>query len=156
AGAKLIRYDSPRYPPALRQIDAPPPVLWLRGDADWLTLSPIAVIGARNASSLGLRMARGMAVGLGQNRHAVIAGLARGIDAAARHASLGRRAVGGLAGGVELPCAAEMTDLLVRIAAQGGIISGQPPGAVPAARHFPARNRIISGRSQAVVVIEAA
>ncbi|RJE83118.1 DNA-protecting protein DprA [Paracoccus onubensis] len=156
AGAKLIRHDSPLYPPALRQIDASPPVLWLLGEADWLTLSPIAVIGARNASSLGLRMARGMAVGLGQNRHAVIAGMARGIDAAAHHAALATGTVAVLAGGVDIPYPAENTELLMRIAVQGAVISEQPPGTVPAARHFPARNRIISGLSQAVVVIEAA
>lgn len=156
AGAKLIRHDSPLYPPALRQIDASPPVLWLLGEPDWLTLSPIAVIGARNASSLGSRMARGMAVGLGQNRHTVISGLARGIDAAAHHAALTTGTVAVLAGGVDIPYPTDNTELWMQIASQGAVISEQPPGTVPAARHFPARNRIISGLAEAVVVIEAA
>lgn len=156
AGAKLVRHDSPLYPPALRQIDSAPPLLWLLGDAAWLTANAIAVIGARNASSLGLRMARGMAVGLGKNRHTVIGGLARGIDKAAHEAALPTGTVAVLAGGVDMPYPTENIELAARIAAQGAVISEQPPGTAPAARHFPARNRIISGLSRAVVVIEAA
>lgn len=156
AGARLIRFDSPLYPPALRDIDGAPPVLWLRGDPKWLTLNPVAVIGARNASSLGLRMARGMAAGLGEAGMTVIGGLARGIDTAAHTAALPTGTVAVLAGGVDVIYPPENAVLAAQIAESGALISEQPPGTEPAARHFPTRNRIVSGLSRAVVVIEAA
>lgn len=156
AGARMIRCDSPLYPAALREIDSAPPVLWLRGNPDLLTLNPVAVIGARNASSLGLRMARGMAAGLGELGHTVVAGLARGIDTAAHNAALPTGTIAVLAGGVDVIYPAENVVLAARIAESGALVSEQPPGTEPAARHFPMRNRIISGLSRAVVVIEAA
>lgn len=156
ARAQLARHDSPLYPPALRQIEGAPAVLWLRGDPAWLAHNPVAVIGARNASSLGLRMARGMSAGLGEAGHTVVAGLARGVDAAAHGAALPTGTVAVLAGGVDEIYPAENASLAAEIAEKGALISEQPPGMKPAARHFPARNRIISGLSQAVVVIEAA
>lgn len=156
AGAKLIRHDSPLYPPALRQIEGAPPILWVRGNPAWLKHSPIAVIGARNASSLGIRMARGMAAGLGDMGHTVVAGLARGIDAAAHQAALPTGTVAVLAGGVDIVYPSVNAGLAGEIAEKGALVSEQPPGMAPAARHFPARNRIISGLSRAVVVIEAA
>lgn len=156
AGARLIRCDSDLYPAALRQIDGAPPVLWVRGDPAWLSHGPISVIGARNASSLGLRMARGMAAGLGEAGCCVVAGLARGIDTAAHNAALPTGTVAVLAGGVDVIYPAENVILAAQIAEKGALVSEQPPGTEPAARHFPTRNRIISGLSQAVVVIEAA
>ncbi|MDP5307619.1 DNA-processing protein DprA [Paracoccus spongiarum] len=156
AGARLIRCDSPDYPASLREIDGAPPVLWLRGDPAWLTRQPVAVIGARNASSLGLRMARGMSAGLGEAGCTVIAGLARGIDTAAHNAALPTGTVAVMAGGVDVIYPAENVILAAQIAEQGALVSEQPPGTEPAARHFPTRNRIISGLSRAVVVIEAA
>ncbi|RJL07904.1 DNA-processing protein DprA [Paracoccus siganidrum] len=156
ARAQLIRCDSPLYPPALKEIDGAPPVLWLRGDPAWMTRDPVAVIGARNASSLGLRMARGMAAGLGEAGHCVVAGLARGIDTAAHNAALPTGTVAVLAGGVDVIYPAENAVLAAQIAEKGALISEQPPGTEPAARHFPPRNRIVSGLSRAVVVIEAA
>lgn len=156
AGARLIRCDSPDYPPSLRQIDGAPPVLWLRGDPVWLSRQPVAVIGARNASSLGLRMARGMSAGLGEAGCTVIAGLARGIDTAAHNAALPTGTVAVMAGGVDVIYPAENVILAAQIAEKGALVSEQPPGTEPAARHFPTRNRIISGLSRAVVVIEAA
>lgn len=156
AGARMIRCDSPLYPAALREIDGAPPVLWLRGNPEFLTLNPVAVIGARNASSLGLRMARGMAAGLGELGHTVVAGLARGIDTAAHNAALPTGTVAVMAGGVDVIYPAENVVLAAQIVEQGALVSEQPPGTEPAARHFPMRNRIISGLSRAVVVIEAA
>lgn len=156
AGARLIRCDSPLYPPALLDIDGAPPVLWVRGDPAWLTRSPVAVIGARNASSLGLRMARGMAAGLGEAGHTVVAGLARGIDTAAHNAALPTGTIAVMAGGVDVIYPAENAVLAAQIAEMGALLSEQPPGTEPQARHFPTRNRIVSGLSQAVVVIEAA
>lgn len=155
-GARLIRCDSPDYPDSLRQIDGAPPILWVRGDPAWLSRNPLAVIGARNASSLGLRMARGMAAGLGEAGQTVVAGLARGIDTAAHNAALPTGTVAVMAGGVDVIYPAENTVLAAQIAEKGALVSEQPPGTEPAARHFPTRNRIISGLSQAVVVIEAA
>lgn len=156
AGARLIRCDSPDYPAALREIDGAPPVLWLRGDPSWLSRQPVAVIGARNASSLGLRMARGMAAGLGEAGCTVVAGLARGIDTAAHNAALPTGTVAVMAGGVDVIYPAENVILAAQLAEKGALVSEQPPGTEPAARHFPTRNRIISGLSRAVVVIEAA
>ena len=156
AGARLIRCDSPLYPAQLRQIDGAPPILWVRGDPAWLSRNPVAVIGARNASSLGLRMARGMAAGLGEAGHTVVAGLARGIDTAAHNAALGSGTVAVMAGGVDVIYPAENIVLAAQIAEQGVLVSEQAPGTEPAARHFPTRNRIVSGLSRAVVVIEAA
>lgn len=156
AGARMIRCDSPLYPAALREIDGAPPLLWLRGNPEFLTLNPVAVIGARNASSLGLRMARGMAAGLGELGHTVVAGLARGIDTAAHNSALATGTVAVMAGGVDVIYPAENVVLAAQIVEQGALLSEQPPGTEPAARHFPMRNRIISGLSRAVVVIEAA
>ncbi|WP_295043598.1 DNA-processing protein DprA [uncultured Paracoccus sp.] len=156
AGARLIRCDSPLYPAALREIDGAPPILWLRGDPAWLSRNPVAVIGARNASSLGLRMARGMAAGLGEAGHTVVAGLARGIDTAAHNAALPTGTVAVMAGGVDVIYPAENVILAAQIAEKGVLVSEQPPGTEPQARHFPTRNRIVSGLSLAVVVIEAA
>lgn len=156
AGAQMIRCDSPLYPDSLRQIDGAPPILWVRGDPAWLSRNPVAVIGARNASSLGLRMARGMATGLGEGGFTVVAGLARGIDTAAHNAALASGTVAMMAGGVDVIYPAENVVLAAQIAEKGALVSEQPPGTEPAARHFPTRNRIVSGLSRAVVVIEAA
>lgn len=156
AGARLIRCDSPLYPAALREIDGAPPILWVRGDPSWLSRDPVAVIGARNASSLGLRMARGMAAGLGEAGHTVVAGLARGIDTSAHNAALPTGTIAVMAGGVDVIYPAENAVLAAQIAEKGALVSEQPPGTEPQARHFPTRNRIVSGLSLAVVVIEAA
>ena len=156
AGATLIRYDSPLYPPALHDIDGAPAILWARGNLDMLSGDVVAVIGARNASSLGLRMARGMAAGLGEQGLVVAAGLARGIDATAHTAALPTGTIAVMAGGVDVIYPAENTGLAAQIAESGVLVSEQPPGTEPTARHFPTRNRIVSGLSRAVVVIEAA
>ncbi|MCQ0968943.1 DNA-processing protein DprA (plasmid) [Paracoccus sp. TK19116] len=156
AGARLLRFDHPDYPDQLRQIDDAPPVLWLRGDPARLKDQPLAVIGARNASSLGLRMARGMAAALGEAGHVVVSGLARGIDTAAHNASLPTGTVAVMAGGIDVIYPAENAVLAAQIAEKGALLSELPPGTEPMARHFPMRNRIISGLAQAVIVIEAA
>ncbi|WP_304621122.1 DNA-processing protein DprA [Paracoccus sediminilitoris] len=156
AGAQLIRCDSPLYPASLRDIDGAPAILWVRGDARFLSASVVAVIGARNASSLGLRMARGMAAGLGEQGLVVAAGLARGIDATAHAASLATGTIAVMAGGIDVIYPAENVQLAAQIAEAGILVSEQPPGTEPTARHFPTRNRIVSGLSHAVVVIEAA
>lgn len=130
--------------------------MWIKGQAGVLGRLPVAVIGARNASSLGLRMARGLAAGLAQAGAVVVAGLARGIDTVAHEAALPSGTIAVMAGGIDMIYPAENTALAEAICDTGLLITEQPPGTEPVARHFPARNRIISGLSQAVVVVEAA
>ncbi|AYF00299.1 DNA-protecting protein DprA [Paracoccus yeei] len=156
AGARLLTWDEPDYPARLRDIAEAPPVLWIKGQPGVLVRLPVAVIGARNASSLGLRMARGLAAGLAQAGAVVVAGLARGIDTVAHEAALPSGTIAVMAGGIDMIYPAENTALAEAICDTGLLITEQPPGTEPVARHFPARNRIISGLSQAVVVVEAA
>lgn len=156
AGARLILRRDPDYPADLRDIDDAPPLLWLRGNAALLARPMVALVGARNASSLGLRMARKLAQDLGAAGHVTVSGLARGIDAAVHDATLATGTIAVMAGGVDVIYPAENTALYGRIAEQGLILSEQPPGLDPQARHFPTRNRIVSGLARALVVIEAA
>ncbi len=156
AGAHLLTWLDEDYPAQLRQIGDAPPVLWVKGDVAVLKRPGVAVIGARNASSLGLRMARGMAGGLAQSGSIVIAGLARGIDTVAHEASLTSGTIAVMAGGIDMIYPSENAALAEEICDTGLLVTEQPPGTEPVARHFPARNRIISGLASAVVVIEAA
>lgn len=156
AGARMLCHGEALYPAALAELPDAPPVLWLRGDVALLSRPMVALVGARNASSLGLRMARRLAETLSEAGFVVVSGLARGIDGEAHAAALAGGTVAVLAGGVDVIYPAENTALAGGIATQGCLISEQPPGLEPQARHFPLRNRIISGLSRAVVVVEAA
>lgn len=156
AGARLICLGEAEYPAALAGVADAPPVIWARGDATLLARPMVALVGARNASSLGLRMARRLAEGLAEAGFVVVSGLARGIDAEAHRAALAGGTVAALAGGVDVVYPAENAALADSIAAQGCLISEQPPGLDPQARHFPLRNRIVSGLARALVVVEAA
>lgn len=156
AGARLICLDDPEYPAALKTLGDAPPLFWAVGDLTLLNRTAVAVIGARNASSLGGRMARKLAADLADAGHVVVSGLARGIDAVAHAAALGRGTIAVLAGGVDIAYPQENRDLFAKIGATDLRISEQPMGLQPQARHFPIRNRIISGLSRAVVVVEAA
>ena len=156
ADARLIRCDSPDYPPLLRQIADAPPVIWVKGDAGALMRPTLAMVGARNASSLGLRMARGLAGALAGTGVVTVAGLARGIDSAAHEASLKGGTVAVMAGGIDVIYPSENKVLAAMICDRGCLVSEQPPGLEPVARHFPTRNRIISGLAHGVVVVEAA
>jgi DNA processing protein len=133
-----------------------PPVLWTLGDVALLARPMVAMVGARNASSLGQRMARRLSEGLGQAGQVVVSGLARGIDAEAHRAALDSGTVAVMAGGVDVIYPEENAELAAQIAAKGCRISEQPMGLVPQVRHFPQRNRIVSGLARAVVVVEAA
>lgn len=155
-GARLVVHGGPGYPAALADLADAPPVLWLRGRADLPDRPGVAMVGARNASSLGRRMARALAETLGQAGLVVISGLARGIDAAAHEAALPHGTIAVLAGGVDVTYPQENAALMAQIAETGLILSEMPPGLQPQARHFPMRNRIISGLARAVVVVEAA
>jgi DNA processing protein len=156
AGARLLILGEPHYPPLLAQIDQPPPALWLIGEAGLFRRPAVAIVGARNASALGLRAARNLARGLGAAGHVVVSGLARGIDAAAHEAALPTGTVAVLAGGVDRIYPPENAALARRIAAEGALISDSPMGTEPTARHFPRRNRLVSGLALGVLVIEAA
>ncbi|MBS0126660.1 DNA-processing protein DprA [Thetidibacter halocola] len=156
-GARLVCAGEADYPALLLDLPDAPPALWVTGDHAILRRPMVALVGARNASSLGLRMARSLAVGLGQAGIVVVSGLARGIDAAAHHAALETGTVAVMAGGVDVLYPSENTQLGEDIASSGGArISEQPVGMQPVARHFPTRNRIVSGLARAVVVVEAA
>ncbi len=156
ARARLLLHGRPGYPLALMDLADAPPVLWARGDETLLLRDMVALVGARNASSLGLRMARRLAEGIAEAGPAIVSGLARGIDAEAHRAAMAGGTVAVMAGGVDVIYPEENAALTAEIAAKGCLISEQPMGLQPQTRHFPLRNRIISGLSRAVVVVEAA
>ena len=156
AGATLICRGEAAYPTTLAEIADAPPFFWAMGDLSALARPAVAIVGARNASSLGLRMAKGLARDLAEAGFVVVSGLARGIDTAAHLATLDSGTIAVLAGGVDVIYPAENARLADDILPHGLRISEQPPGLVPQARHFPSRNRIISGMARAVVVVEAA
>lgn len=156
AGAQLLLWGRPGYPQSLMDLSDAPPVLWAQGDTDLLARPMVAMVGARNASSLGLRMARRLTEGLAQAGQVVVSGLARGIDAEAHRAALQTGTVAVQAGGVDVIYPTENAELAAQIAAKGCRVSEQPMGMEPQVRHFPQRNRIISGLTRAVVVVEAA
>ncbi|SFA85801.1 DNA processing protein [Poseidonocella pacifica] len=156
AGARLLLFGEPEYPETLADLTDAPPLLWCMGDVSLLRRPIIALVGARNASSLGVRMARSLARDLARQGFVVGSGLARGIDTAAHAASLDTGTIAVMAGGVDVIYPAENTKLGQDIAESGLRISEQPIGLSPTARYFPMRNRIVSGMSIATVVVEAA
>lgn len=156
AGATLIDSRTAHYPEQLRSLPDAPPFLWAIGDVSLFNRPAIAMVGARNASSLGTRMARSLAKDLGEEGYVIVSGLARGVDAAAHTAALEHGTIAVQAGGVDVMYPAENTELAQNIATNGLRISEMPMGLQPMARHFPKRNRIISGLAQATVVVEAA
>ncbi|MCB1311428.1 MAG: DNA-processing protein DprA [Sedimentitalea sp.] len=156
AKARLLCLGDPDYPQTLADIADAPPVLWTIGDPAYLSAPMIALVGARNASSLGTRMARALAAELGEAGFVIVSGLARGVDAAAHLAALKTGTVAVMAGGVDSIYPAENAGLAFEIGAKGLRLSEQPMGLTAQARHFPRRNRIISGLARAVVVVEAA
>jgi len=155
-GARLLLRGEPDYPQLLALLSDAPPVLWALGDTTLLSRPMVALVGARSASSLGLRMTRALADGLGQAGLVVVSGLARGIDTAAHKAALPNGTVAVMAGGVDHIYPPENEALAQEIAAKGLRLSEHPIGLEPQARHFPARNRIVSGLCHGVVVVEAA
>lgn len=156
AGARLIMHGQPNYPASLAEISDAPPLMWSIGDLDLLQRPMIAMVGARNASSLGTRVAKRLAEELTAAGYVVVSGLARGIDTAAHHGALAGGTIAVQAGGVDVIYPAENTQLTHEIGKKGLRLSEMPMGLQPQARHFPARNRIISGLSAAVIVVEAA
>ncbi|MFM2367304.1 MAG: DNA-protecting protein DprA [Pseudomonadota bacterium] len=155
AGANMIVWGDAIYPANLHDVVDAPPILWALGDPVLLARPMIAMIGARNASSLGVRMASRLAEGLGAAGQVIVSGLARGIDAAAHEASVATGTIAVHAGGVDVVYPEENATLADQIRDMGLRLSEQPPGLQPQSRHFPVRNRIVSGLCRAVVVVEA-
>lgn len=155
-GAKLLLWGQMAYPAALMDMADAPPILWALGDVGLLARPAVALVGARNASSLGLRMAKTLAAGFGAAGQVVVSGLARGIDAAAHEAALSAGTIAVQAGGLDVIYSEENAKLTELIGAQGLRLSEHPFGLQPQARHFPQRNRIVAGLARAVVVVEAA
>jgi len=156
AGAALLGWLEPAYPVPLAAIEDAPPLLTVRGNIAFLSERNIAMVGARNASANGRALAEAIARDLGKAGFVVPSGLARGIDAAAHEGALATGTVAVLAGGIDVCYPPEHRALFDAVAAQGALVAELPPGTEPLARHFPRRNRIISGLAEGVVVIEAA
>jgi DNA processing protein len=154
AGAAYLFLDDLDYPPLLAELENAPVVLTWRGDLALTRGTPVAMVGARNASAAACRFARELAHGLAEAGAGVVSGLARGIDTAA-HVGAMPRTVGVIAGGIDVAYPPENAELQERIAQEGLLIAEMPPGTEPRARHFPYRNRIIAGLALGTVVVEA-
>jgi len=154
--ARLVCWGEPLYPSGLRAIEDAPPVLAVLGRAELLESPVVAVVGARNASANGRRLGRDLAAALGQRGVIVVSGLARGIDAAAHLGALETGSIAVVAGGLDVVYPEENRGLHEALARKGAIVAELPLGTEPQARHFPRRNRIISGIALGVVVVEAA
>lgn len=154
-GGRMLFWGLAPYPRLLAEIDDAPPVLAVRGKVMLLDRPTVAIVGARNASAAAIRFARGMAADLAAEGVGVVSGLARGIDAAA-HSGAIDSTVAVVAGGLDVVYPPENAELYDSIFAQGLVVAEQPLGVEPQARHFPQRNRIISGLSLGVVIVEAA
>jgi DNA processing protein len=155
-GALLVASVEAGYPRRLAEIDDAPPLIAVRGNLAALAQPMIAMVGSRNASAAGLKFAERLARDLGQAGYVIASGLARGIDAAAHRASMETGTAAVLAGGQDRIYPEQHAGLLEALLAQGAAVSEMPPGWEPRARDFPRRNRIISGMSLGVVVVEAA
>ena len=154
-GAEIILFCEEKYPRLLREIEDPAPILTVKGKTEFLNQHAIAVVGPRNASFNGGAFARKIAADLGDNSLIVNSGMAKGIDAAAHEASLNSGTIAVIAGGIDHIYPAENTELYHKISKQGLIVSESPFGVPPKGGHFIQRNRIISGLSLGVVVVEA-
>jgi len=154
-GARLITCGEPDFPPQLAALDPPPPLIWTLGHPSLLTKPAVAIVGARIASAGGQRFARQLAMELGQAGYVVVSGLARGIDGAAHESALPTGTVAVLGGGVDDIYPPEHRNLYERVAASGCLVSENAVGRKAKAQDFPRRNRIISGLSLGVVVVEA-
>ena len=156
AGIRVLAWNDPLTPAQLIAINDAPPVLWYRGSLDCLSQPTVAIVGSRAASSVALETARRIATDLASRGITVVSGLARGVDSAAHRGALDSgRTIAVLGSSVDHIYPAEHAELARRIAHSGLVVSEYPPGTPPLAFHFPMRNRLISGLSRAVVVIEA-
>jgi DNA processing protein len=155
-GVAFVALGEPEYPLRLRMIDDAPPLLAIRGNFEVLARPSVAIVGSRNASAAGAKFASQLAHELGTAGFTVVSGLARGIDAAAHRASTQTGTVAVLAGGHDRIYPSEHTELADAIVASGAAVTEMPMGWEPRGRDFPRRNRLISGLSLGVVIVEAA
>lgn len=157
AGVTILRFTDPHYPARLRAIADPPPVLYVKGEIRPDDEKAVAVVGSRSASDYGRRVARDLCRGLASLGITVVSGMARGIDGTAHEAALdaGGRTIAVLGSGVDRPYPPEHDKLYQRIREKGAVVSELPIGTRPLAYNFPSRNRLISGLSLGVVVVEA-
>jgi DNA processing protein len=154
-GATLLAHDDPGYPMALAATEAPPPFITAKGNLSLLERECVAIVGSRNASAVGMRFARETARDLGAQDWIVVSGLARGIDTAAHKGSLETGTIAVMAGGIDVIYPPDNARLHAEIGERGLILSEVRFGQQPTAQHFPRRNRIISGLSRGVLVVEA-
>lgn len=156
-GVRFVAMGEPDYPKTLQAIDTAPPLIAVRGSAEGLSRPCVAMVGSRNASAAGLTFTERLSRQLGEAGYVVVSGLARGIDTRAHKATLDTGTVAVLAGGHDRIYPSENEPLLRAIVEQGGaVVSEMPMGWEPRGRDFPRRNRIVSGLSYGVVVVEAA
>jgi len=155
-GAQPIFTIEPNYPARLALLDAPPPLLYVKGRTGLLNAPSVAIVGSRESSAAGVKLARHFAKGLGDAGYVVVSGLARGIDGAAHETALAGGTVAVLAGGLDIVYPPEHRTLQERIGIEGCLVSEQRPGFTPRGQDFPKRNRIISGIASGVIIIEAA
>jgi DNA processing protein len=156
-GGKFLFVDMPGYPEILAELPDAPPALAVLGDENLLSTRAVGIVGARNASANGMRMAEYLAAELAEQNFTIVSGLARGIDAAAHKGAMSTgRTIAVIAGGIDIPYPPENEKLQAQIAATGAVIAEAPLGTAPMARHFPKRNRNIAGLALGLVVIEAA
>lgn len=156
-GVTVLTWEDPEYPRRLKEIDQPPPVLYLRGNLAPEDLWAVAIVGSRRVTAYGRQVAADLAAGLAQQGVTVISGLAAGCDTVAHQAALqaGGRTLAVLGTGVDQIYPPQNRQLAERILTSGALISDYPLGTQPEGSNFPPRNRLISGLSQAVVVVEA-
>jgi DNA processing protein len=155
-GITLVALGEPGYPPALAHVDAPPPLLYIKGRAELAGFPIVAIVGARNGSASGQKFTRQLASELGLEGFVIASGLARGIDTAAHRSALEHGTIAVVAGGIDVVYPPENAELQEAIAERGLLISERPCGFSPRGKDFPRRNRLISGISLGVVVVEAA
>ncbi|MEQ9520123.1 MAG: DNA-processing protein DprA [Parvibaculum sp.] len=153
---RIITVGEPDYPALLLQADPPPPLILVKGALHLASKDCIALVGSRSASGAGLRMAGDLSRALGEQGYVTVSGLARGIDATIHQKSLQTGTIAVVAGGIDVVYPEENRKLCEAIIEQGLIVSEMPMGTKPQGRHFPRRNRIISGLSRATIVVEAA
>lgn len=155
-GMRFVFLGTPEYPLALSNVEDAPPVLTIAGDPEIIRKPSLGIVGSRNASANGIRFTESIARELGGGDLVIVSGLARGIDTAAHKGALASGTVAVMAGGADIIYPRENGELYRRIVEQGAILSEMPLGLRPQARHFPRRNRLISGLTYGTLVVEAA
>lgn len=154
--AQFVVAGEDGYPPDLAQIPQAPVMLCVSGQLELANRKAVGIVGARNASALGLKLTRQLTRGLVEAGFVIVSGLARGIDTAAHEAATAPHTAAILAGGLDHFYPPENEALQKAIAEHGVLISEMPPGTVPKSEYFPRRNRIISGMAKAIIIVEAA